>query len=161
MEYKIFINEERALREKLIKEFQKDRGDKETPFKYFPIDEKWRIPAKIDFRKPKVGINDYEIKFKKVGKVSFELQGNFHKFNLYQTEDDLTDGYYIYIKDGTSGTKTYGVGRFIRVVKGSDDQYYVDFNLSFTPACGHLDASACPWAQESSPVLIEAGEQNI
>lgn len=103
-------------------------------------------------------MNDYEISFTRIGKINFSLENNEHTLNLYQANNESDgDNMYIYLKDGTSGKTSYGVGRFVKVVK-EDDTYFVDFNLAFTPVCGHVGTSACPWAQESSPVLIEAGE---
>ena len=159
MVYEDFIKEQRSKREHVVREFQNKTSSEETEFTYFPTDEKWRISAEIIKRKPKEGMNDHEIKFTRIGKIVFSIQNNEHNFNLFQSDQEPEgDNLYIYLKDGTSGKTSYGVGRFVKVIK-ENDSYFVDFNLAFTPVCGHVSTSACPWAQESSPVLIEAGEK--
>ena len=161
MSYESEVEKHRKLREDLIKGYQKAASEEETSFNYFPIDKKWKVPAEVIIRKPKEAMEDYKIKFKRIGKITFDLLDNNHKlFNLFKVDDDLKEEFYIYLKDGTTGKSSYGVGRFVKVLK-EDDHFFVDFNLSFTPACGHIGATACPWARESSPVSIEAGEMYI
>lgn len=160
MSYETIINDQRVLRENLIRDFQKENGEEETnSFTYFPVDEKWRVSAEITIRKPKEGLKDHKLTFTRIGKLGFSLQDIAHKFDLYQIENEPDDKY-IYLKDGTSGKNSYGVGRFVQVVKDGG-KTFVDFNLAFTPACGHLTASACPWARESSTISIEAGEKSV
>ena len=101
-------------------------------------------------------MTDYDIKFIRMGKIDFTLLNNPLKLDLYQVENQ--DDYYIYLKDGTSGKTSYGLGRFVPILKEEED-YFVDFNLAFTPACGHVEGSACPWARESTGIAIEAGEK--
>lgn len=157
MDYKNQINTLRTKREELINGYRKANGQSLENFDYYPIDEKWRIPGVISLRKPKEGMNDYTIKFIRVGKIDIDISHNPLKLDLYQIEDQNED-YYVYIKDGTSGKTSYGLGRFVPILK-ENDNYFIDFNLAFTPACGHIEGSACPWARESTGVAIEAGEK--
>ena len=142
----------------MINEYRKSNGQTQENFEYYPIDEKWRVQGTLSLRKPKEGMIDYSIKFVRVGKIDLDLSHNPLKLDLYQIEEKPED-YYIYIKDGTSGKTSYGLGRFVPVLKDNNENYYVDFNLAFTPACGHVEGSACPWARESTGVSIEAGEK--
>ena len=100
---------------------------------------------------------DYSIKFIRIGKLDVEIEKNPLRLDLYQIENQ-NDKYYIYLKDGTSGRTSYGLGRFVPIIKDEND-FFVDFNLAFTPACGHIEGSACPWARESTGIAIEAGEK--
>ena len=100
---------------------------------------------------------DYSIKFIRVGKIDLTIENNPLKLDLYQIENE-SEKYFIYIKDGTSGRGSYGLGRFVPVLKDGPN-YEIDFNLAFTPACGHVEGSACPWARESTGIAIEAGEK--
>lgn len=100
---------------------------------------------------------DHSIKFIRIGKIDLTLERNPLKLDLYQIENE-NESFFIYLKDGTSGKGSYGLGRFVPVLK-NDNDYIIDFNLAFTPACGHIEGSACPWARESTGIAIEAGEK--
>ena len=76
--------------------------------------------------------------------------------SLYKLDE--TENMYLYVKDLTSGKTTYGLGRFVPVINDGKD-VFVDFNLASTPACGHVEGMACPWAREAISVSIEAGEK--
>ena len=157
MDYTTQIKNLRLKREELINGYRKANGQEEETFEYFPIDEKWRFQGSISLRKPREGMIDYTIKFVRIGKIDVEISHNPLKLNLYQIEEQ-NDNYYIYIKDGTSGKTSYGLGRFVPILK-ENDNFFIDFNLAFTPACGHIEGSACPWARESTGIAIEAGEK--
>ena len=144
-------------RQELINKYRKENGEEEDHFDYYPIDDKWKATGVITLRKPKEGMIDYNIKFIRVGKIDIVIDKNPLKLDLYQIENE-NDNYYIYLKDGTSGKTSYGLGRFVPVLK-EQEKYIVDFNLAFTPACGHIEGSACPWARESTGIAIEAGEK--
>ena len=159
LDYTAHISNLRNEREKIINQIRQENGQEEEKFDYYPIDEKWKIQVEsVKLRKPKEGMTDYNLKFTRVGKIDFTLQNNNPlKLDLYQLESD-NKNYYVYLKDGTSGKTSYGLGRFVPVLK-LDEEYFIDFNLAFTPACGHVEGSACPWARESTGVAIEAGEK--
>lgn len=158
MDYTTQITDLRTRREQIINDFRKEKGQDEEHFEYYPIDERWKLVGNVTIRKPREGMEDYSIKFSRVGKIDVDFgNNNLLKFNLYQIENE-EDSLYIYIKDGTSGISSYGLGRFIPVFK-EKDSYSVDFNLAFTPACGHVEGTACPLTRESTGVAIEAGEK--
>ncbi|MFW9995651.1 MAG: DUF1684 domain-containing protein [Candidatus Odinarchaeota archaeon] len=152
------VAELRHKREELINSFL--TGQNAPPvkaFEYFPIDEKWRMKGEVKIRKPKPGPVDFKIKYLKIGIINITIAGQPHKFALYQVENEL-ENLYIFIKDGTSGKSTYGLGRFISVIK-KGDEYFVDFNAAFTPACGYVEGAGCPFTMESTTAIIEAGEK--
>ena len=141
----------------MINSYRKDNGQEPEHFEYFPIDSKWKYPSSITLRKPKPGMIDHSLQFVRIGKLDVEIEKNPLKLDLYQIENE-NDKYFIYLKDGTSGKTSYGLGRFVPILK-EQENYFVDFNLAFTPACGHIEGSACPWARESTGIAIEAGEK--
>ena len=64
--------------------------------------------------------------------------------------------------DTTSGTETYGAGRYLDLDPDPDDGTYVlDFNLAYHPSCIYDARFSCPLtpAENRLPVRIEAGER--
>lgn len=156
--YDEFITEQRKRREELINSYRAEQEEEPTTFEYFPISTDWRVKV-TDFktRKPKPAMADYKTTFVRIGNIRFTLKGQGEKFDLVQEEGN-EEALYIYLKDGTTGKSTYGLGRFVPVFK-EEEEYFVDFNLAATPACGHVEGAACPWAKESTTTPIEAGEK--
>ena len=159
LDYNLFIESYRKKREDMINAFRKENDQENENFLYFPIEPKWRTEGEVVIRKPKDGMIDYKINFVRIGKINFSLENNPQKLDLYQIENQ-PDEYFIYLKDATSGKDSYGLGRFVPIIK-EKDKFIIDFNLSFTPACGHVEGSACPWARESVPIPIQAGEKAL
>jgi hypothetical protein len=64
--------------------------------------------------------------------------------------------------DATSGTETYGAGRYVDLAPGLDGWYVLDFNLAYHPLCayGRTDYR-CPKTPEENrlPFAVRAGER--
>ncbi|MHA2366149.1 MAG: DUF1684 domain-containing protein [Candidatus Hodarchaeales archaeon] len=155
-QYEDSISEGRKNREKIVNEFRKEQDQDPTSFEYYGISSEWRVPASIILRTPKEGVSDYKINFDRIGKIKFEIKGTQGKGSLYKLKN--TKEMYTYLKDLTSGKSTYGLGRFVPVFQEGEN-YFLDFNLACTPACGHVEGSACPWAKDNVSISIEAGEK--
>ncbi|MEM8976779.1 MAG: DUF1684 domain-containing protein [Pseudomonadota bacterium] len=77
-------------------------------------------------------------------------------------------GLFLPFADETSGTETYGGGRYILdTIKGADlgmasEQLIVDFNFAYYPSCAHSEEWVCPLAPAGNrlPVRIEAGQRD-
>ena len=63
--------------------------------------------------------------------------------------------------DATSGSETYGAGRYLDVEPEVDGTYTLDFNLAYHPSCVYDAVFSCPLtpAENRLPVRIEAGER--
>ena len=63
--------------------------------------------------------------------------------------------------DATSGTETYGAGRYLDLEPDDDGTYVLDFNLAYHPSCVYDPRYSCPLtpAENRLPVRIEAGER--
>lgn len=63
--------------------------------------------------------------------------------------------------DGTSGTESYGAGRYLDLEPEEDGTYVLDFNLAYHPSCVYDTRFSCPLtpAENRLPVRIEAGER--
>ncbi|HSK24771.1 MAG TPA: DUF1684 domain-containing protein [Egicoccus sp.] len=98
--------------------------------------------------------------------LEFELLGQRCSLPVYWL-DVYGGGVFVPFRDATSGTTTYGGGRYLfDTVKsadlgGDDAHLLVDFNFAYHPSCVHDPAWSCPLApaDERLPVAIEAGER--
>jgi uncharacterized protein (DUF1684 family) len=92
--------------------------------------------------------------------ISFELEGAEVTLTLYGTNHN--DGYFLPFRDATSGTETYGAGRFIDVEPATEGKVQVDFNLAYNPYCAYNDRYSCPLppAENWLTVAIRAGERS-
>ena len=63
--------------------------------------------------------------------------------------------------DATSGTETYGAGRYLDLEPEDDGSYTLDFNQAYHPSCVYDPRYSCPLtpAENRLPVRIEAGER--
>jgi uncharacterized protein (DUF1684 family) len=64
--------------------------------------------------------------------------------------------------DLTSGTETYGAGRYLDLDPDPEDGTYVlDFNLAYHPSCVYDPRFSCPItpAENRLPLRVEAGER--
>jgi uncharacterized protein len=76
-------------------------------------------------------------------------------------------GVFIPFRDATSGTDTYGAGRYLLdTVKGADlggsgDRLVLDFNYAYHPSCAYDPRWSCPLAPPANSLTapIRAGER--
>ncbi|WP_417513877.1 DUF1684 domain-containing protein [Minwuia sp.] len=77
-------------------------------------------------------------------------------------------GLFLPFRDATSGTETYGGGRYLLdTIKGADlgqdgpGRLVLDFNFAYFPSCAHSDAYVCPLSppENALSVPVRAGER--
>jgi uncharacterized protein (DUF1684 family) len=70
------------------------------------------------------------------------------------------DGLFIPFRDSTSGTETYGAGRYVEAEPLGDGRFELDFNRAYNPYCAYNDTWRCPLPPRENwlPVPIKAGE---
>ena len=63
--------------------------------------------------------------------------------------------------DATSGTETYGAGRYLDIGREEDGTYSLDFNLAYHPSCVYDIKFSCPLtpAVNRLSVPVRAGER--
>jgi uncharacterized protein (DUF1684 family) len=63
--------------------------------------------------------------------------------------------------DATSGSETYGAGRYLDIEREEDGTYSLDFNLAYHPSCVYDARFSCPLtpAENRLAVSIRAGER--
>ncbi len=103
--------------------------------------------------------------FTRFGRVRFTLAGDEQSLDLYWL-DGYGGGVYLCFADATSGTETYGAGRYLLdTVKGSDlgernGKLVLDFNFAYNPSCSYDPRWVCPLAPPGNrlAVPVRAGE---
>ena len=131
---------------------------------WYDVNEKFLVPAKFvaypPGRKiPIVNVLDEVSDEPVAGYVEFTLGGK--PYRLDALDDD--DGLFIIMKDATSGTTTYGSGRFLAVEKKPKDgeTFKLDLNRAYNPPCAFSEFTTCPLPPKQNvlKVKIEAGER--
>jgi uncharacterized protein (DUF1684 family) len=99
---------------------------------------------------------------RRAGSFTFELDGGPRRLTAYELEGAHSDGrLFLPFLDATSGSDTYGAGRYLDLEPDDDGTYAIDFNLAYHPSCVYAPDFSCPLtpAENRLPVRIEAGER--
>ena len=96
----------------------------------------------------------------------FELAGEEQSLDLYWL-DGYGGGIYLCFADGTSGSESYGAGRYLLdTVKGSDlgernGKLVLDFNFAYNPSCSYDPRWVCPLAPPGNTLAapVRGGER--
>ena len=97
----------------------------------------------------------------RAGVFRFPLDGELRTLTAYAFAGGGNESLFVPFLDATSGTETYGAGRYMDVDAEEDGTYSVDFNLAYHPSCVYDPKFSCPLtpAENRLPVRIEAGEK--
>jgi uncharacterized protein (DUF1684 family) len=104
--------------------------------------------------------------FTRFAVARFEFDGVERELELYWL-DGYGGGLFLPFRDGTSGSETYGAGRYLLdTVKGADlgtdgDRLVLDFNFAYNPSCAYDPKWVCPLAPYPNRLVtpIRAGER--
>jgi uncharacterized protein (DUF1684 family) len=104
--------------------------------------------------------------FTRFARTRFELAGAQQSLDLYWL-GGYGGGLFLSFADATSGTETYGAGRYLLdTVKGSDlgerdGRLVLDFNFAYNPSCAYDPRWVCPLAPPGNrlAVPVRAGER--
>ncbi len=155
-----------------------------TGLRYFPYDHALRIEATLT-PQPAQGTEElpssgsHPVQYPRAGTISFALDGAPMSLAIYWI-DVYGGGLFLPFRDATSGTETYGAGRYLfDTVKGSDfermasdddaaamgydgGRILLDFNYSYNPSCAYDARWVCPLAPRENVLAmpIRAGERN-
>ncbi len=132
---------------------------------YYPINSKWRLEARFEpYQPPKtipitnvLSMTDDETS---PGALAFEVDGKTYRLDpiLEKGETEL----FVMIADETTGSETYGAGRYIYVSPpDATGKVVIDFNKAYSPPCAFTNYATCPLPprQNILPIRIEAGEK--
>lgn len=93
------------------------------------------------------------------GTLVFKLEGKTYRLDALAEGDEL----FIIFADATSGTETYGAGRYMYAKKPiGNEKVILDFNKAYNPPCVFTPHATCPLPPKQNvlPVAIRAGEKN-
>jgi uncharacterized protein (DUF1684 family) len=104
--------------------------------------------------------------FSRIGVTRFTLLGRELELELHWNEG-YGGGILLAVADETSGTETYGGGRYVLdTVKGADlggdgSELVVDFNFAYNPSCAFDSRWSCPLAPPANrlPIPLPVGER--
>ena len=139
---------------------------------YFDYEPAYRTTGDIVEAEPRgyeiAGSAGATFEFDLFATVDFELEGQAAELELYWLRG-YGGGLFLPFADSTSGSETYGAGRYLfDIVKGADlgvdeqGRLILDFNFAYNPSCSYDPAWACPLATPANrlDVSIEAGERH-
>jgi uncharacterized protein (DUF1684 family) len=97
----------------------------------------------------------------RAGVFRFQLDGVDHALTGYRFANDADGSVFVPFLDATSGTETYGAGRYLDLEPEDDGTYVLDFNLAYHPSCVYDPRFSCPLTPPENRlgVRIEAGER--
>ena len=101
-----------------------------------------------------------------VGYLNLDYDGDIFKVNVYKSFSRTGDEYFsIWFTDKTTGSTTYGVGRYLDFELNDDPEYLytIDFNKAYNPYCAYSPLYTCPIPRPEDYIdlEIEAGEKNF
>lgn len=130
--------------------------------KWFPLDERYRVEGRfIAHDKPRTiqiaSSTGHPLPMSNPGRVEFTLDGQVLSLEAFASNEHEV---WFAFKDGSSGSSTYGAGRFMYAPLGVDGTVGLDFNKSYNPPCAFTPHATCPRPPKDNvlPLEIRAGE---
>jgi uncharacterized protein (DUF1684 family) len=137
---------------------------------YWPYDAEARVLAELeelDGEPEPVATSGTEpLLFRPFARARFELRGEPLALEVSWLEG-YGGGAFLCFRDTTSGSESYGGGRYVLdTVKGADlgedeGRLVLDLNFSYNPSCAYDPGWVCPLAPPANrlPVAVRAGER--
>jgi len=141
------------------------RGDATAP-EYYPYDPALRTFAELEaadearFELP-VSAAGHVIA-ERAGTARFSLRGEALSLSVFWLLD-YAGGFFLSYRDATSGSETYGAGRYILgTAKGADlgeqdGRMILDFNFAYQPSCSYDPQWSCPLPPRENWLTIPIG----
>ena len=136
----------------------------------FAYDPAWRVTASVEpveAGRFELATSNVEVMaFNRFGRARFTAAGRDLSLELYWLEG-YGGGLFLPFADATSGTETYGAGRYLLdTVKGADlgqpdGRLLLDFNFAYPPSCSYDPRWTCPLAPPANRLStpVRAGER--
>lgn len=132
---------------------------------YYPVDEKWRVPARFEPYNPMKKIQILNVtnmieENDSPGALVFTIDGK--EYRIDPVIEVGSDDWFVMFADKTNGSDTYGAGRYLYVKPvAAGGTTYIDFNKAYNPPCAFTDFATCPLPprQNKLPISIPAGEK--
>jgi uncharacterized protein (DUF1684 family) len=170
-EYEDELVTERTMKDRFMAHhaespFVAEHVDGFSGLRYFPIDEKFCVTAKLE----RLGVpqeaylrtnRDGQAVMRYLGDLTFKIGGRSLKLRVYHAGEGIGTSVFAPFRDATSGDDSYGAGRYVTLELNEQDVYQLDFNRAFNPYCAYTDAYECgfPPSENDLPVPVRAGEK--
>ena len=137
---------------------------------YFDYEPRLRVLAEVRTAEPELreigASGNQSVLFSRFAIASFELDGQAESLDLHWLEG-YGGGIFVPLVDATSGSETYGGGRYVLdSVKGADlgldgERLVLDFNFAYNPSCAYDPRWICPLAPAANRLTpaIRGGER--
>ena len=143
-----------------------------TGLSYYPADETLNFSAPLDMQ-PQDETAEFTLEtstgeprvMARYGTVRLPLPGGERTLTVFvPLGEDAPQRAFIPFRDGTSGSETYGAGRYLdAALARRDGQVWVnvDFNLAYHPYCAYGEGWTCPLPPRENwlPDTLRAGER--
>ena len=136
---------------------------------YYPVNEDLRFSVHLNrYPRPKpvrLATNTGEIRSGlRYGYFEFIVEGQSCRLQVYRLEDVTESSgpnLFVPFRDATSGSETYGPGRYMDLKENTSGIYDLDFNRAYNPFCAFNNAFSCPLppVENILTVPIRAGEK--
>jgi uncharacterized protein (DUF1684 family) len=132
-----------------------------TGLRYFDEDPAYRFEVTLE-RDPERAVEPIETsdgstnELVRAGRVRFRVGEEEATLVGYEQGDEL----FIPFRDRTSGSETYGAGRYVEAEPLGAGRYLLDFNRAYNPYCAYNESWSCPLPPRENwlSVAIRAGE---
>jgi uncharacterized protein len=151
--------------------FNQDSLVEFAPLKYYNINSSFVFKNKMVEYPQKdtvivFGTKGEPRKVLRYGYINFDYLKNKYKVNIYKGMTSSGEQYSsIWFTDKTTGSDTYGVGRYIDFDINPDSNYVytVDFNMAYNPYCAYSSKYSCaiPTKEDYIDIAITAGEKKF
>jgi uncharacterized protein (DUF1684 family) len=100
----------------------------------------------------------------RAGVFRFELAGqplHLTAYRLTGADGEASETLFVPFLDATSGTETYGAGRYLDLEPEDDGTWTLDFNIAYQPSCVYDARFSCPLTPPENRlgVRLAAGER--
>ena len=100
----------------------------------------------------------------RAGEFRFALVGSPLRLTAYRmatADGEADETLFVPFLDATTGTETYGAGRYLDLDPDDDGTWTLDFNLAYHPSCVYDPRFSCPLTPPENRlgVRVEAGER--
>jgi uncharacterized protein (DUF1684 family) len=139
---------------------------------YFPVDESLVIEGIVleaysgsDPVRFQIPTTDGRLRpAERAGEFRFALMGHPQRLTAYRVasaDGQLDESLFVPFLDMTTGTETYGAGRYLDLEPDDDGTWTLDFNFAYHPSCVYDPRFSCPITPPENrlDVRVEAGER--
>lgn len=97
-----------------------------------------------------------EKKYLRYAKLYFDVNGVSCELIAYLNVKAGQQNYlFIPFRDATSGTKSYGGGRYLDLMMPVGEEVILNFNLAYNPYCAYTSGWFCPLPPEENTLNVE------